>query len=213
MLYETTMESPVGALTLIASDVGLRAVLWQIEKANRVRIGTVEGGEVDPAGVLAKAVQQLDEYFDGTRTFFDLDLDAVGSDFQKSAWTALRSIGFGETVSYGEQARRMGDARKARAVGAANGRNPISIIVPCHRVVGADGSLTGFAAGVETKAWLLDHERSVSTSGRDSGARPTAHTTSTDDSGAVAGAGHLFAAKFRIGLLERFALLANGFQA
>jgi methylated-DNA-[protein]-cysteine S-methyltransferase len=167
MLYETTMDSPVGTLTLVASEVGLRAVLWQIEKANRVRLGPVEGDGADPRGVLVKAVQQLDEYFAGTRTSFDLELDAVGSDFQKNAWTALRTIRFGETVSYGEQARRMGDARKARAVGAANGRNPISIIVPCHRVVGADGSLTGFAAGVDTKAWLLNHERRVSLQTKD----------------------------------------------
>lgn len=161
MLYETTIDSPVGTLTLVASDEGLCAVLWAIEKANRVRLGPIEGGASDPRGVLAKAAQQLAEYFAGTRTSFDLELDPVGSDFQKSAWTALRTIAFGETVSYGEQARRMGDARKARAVGAANGRNPISIVVPCHRVVGADGSLTGFAAGVDTKAWLLDHERRV----------------------------------------------------
>ncbi len=162
-LYETTMESPVGTLTLVASDAGLRAVLWQIEPQHRVRVGVVEGGSVDPNGVLEAAVTQLGEYFAGTRTEFDLALDPVGTEFQQSAWSALRSIAYAETVSYGEQARRMGDARKARAVGAANGRNPISIIVPCHRVVGADGSLTGFAGGLDTKAWLLDHERLVRT--------------------------------------------------
>ncbi|CAB4889755.1 unannotated protein [freshwater metagenome] len=161
MLYETTMQSPVGELTLIASDTGLRAVLWQIEKANRIRVGAAESGGADPRGILADAVSQLGEYFAGTRTSFDLPLDPVGTGFQQSAWLALRTIAFGETVSYGEQARRMGDARKARAVGAANGRNPLSIIVPCHRVVGADGSLTGFAGGLDTKAWLLEHERSI----------------------------------------------------
>lgn len=161
VLYETTMASPVGTLTLIASDSGLRAVLWQIEEANRARIGVVEGGADDPTGVLDAAKQQLGEYFAGTRCDFDVPLDPVGTEFQQSAWAALRTISFAETVSYGEQARRMGDARKARAVGAANGRNPISIIVPCHRVVGADGSLTGFAGGLDTKAWLLDHERRV----------------------------------------------------
>ena len=158
MLYETTMESPVGTLTLVASDIGLRAVLWRIEAANRVRLGPVLGGAVDPSGILCTAVEQFEEYFAGTRTQFDLALDPVGTEFQQAAWIALRSIGFGETVSYGEQARRMGDARKARAVGAANGRNPISIVVPCHRVIGANGSLTGFAGGLDTKAWLLDHE-------------------------------------------------------
>lgn len=161
MLYETIIDSPVGPLTLIVSDKGLRAVLWEQEKQGRVRLGEIEGGGDDPNGVLSAAVEQLGEYFAGDRHTFDLPLDPVGSDFQRSAWQALCTIPFAETVSYGEQARRMGDARKARAVGAANGRNPISIIVPCHRVVGADGSLTGFAAGVETKAWLLDHERRV----------------------------------------------------
>ncbi len=160
-LYETTTDSPVGTLTLVASDAGLRAVLWQIEREHRVRLGAVEGGPVDPNGVLEAATTQLGEYFAGTRTEFDVALDPVGTEFQQSAWTALRTIAFAETVSYGEQARRMGDARKARAVGAANGRNPISIIVPCHRVVGSDGSLTGFAGGLDTKAWLLDHERLV----------------------------------------------------
>lgn len=163
-LYKTIVESPVGPLTLVASENGLRAVMWMQDTAvggGRVPLGAVDGGENDPAGVLAKAAAQLTEYFAGTRTNFDVPLDAVGSEFQRSAWQVLRGIPFGETVSYGEQARRMGDARKARAVGAANGRNPVSIIVPCHRVVGADGSLTGFAGGVQTKAWLLDHERRV----------------------------------------------------
>ena len=160
-LYKTIIESPVGPLTLVASERGLRAVMWLQDTEARVPLGPVDGGENDPAGVLVKAITQLGEYFAGTRTDFDVPLDAVGSDFQRSAWEALCGIPFGETVSYGEQARRMGDARKARAVGAANGRNPVSIIVPCHRVVGADGSLTGFAGGVQTKAWLLDHERRV----------------------------------------------------
>ncbi|MEI7619014.1 MAG: methylated-DNA--[protein]-cysteine S-methyltransferase [Actinomycetota bacterium] len=161
MLYETTMSTPVGVLTLVASDAGLRAVLWHTEKPNRVPLPDRAGGEVDPNGVLAMTRAQLDEYFAGTRTEFDLALDPQGTDFQQAAWMALRSIPFAETVSYGEQARRMGDSRKARAVGAANGRNPLSIVVPCHRVVGADGSLTGFAAGIDTKSWLLSHERLV----------------------------------------------------
>ena len=158
-LSATTMESPVGTLTIVASGRGVRAVLWQHEGDTRVPVGPGRGGDSDQDGVLAATVQQLQEYFAGTRTEFDLPLDPVGTDFQQSAWTALRTIAYGETVSYGEQARRMGDARKARAVGGANGRNPISIIVPCHRVVGSDGSLTGFGGGIENKAWLLDHER------------------------------------------------------
>lgn len=166
-LTATTLESPVGTLTIIASGRGLRAVLWQHERDARVPVGQVRGGDSDPKGVLAATVQQLEEYFAGERTEFDLPLDPVGTDFQQSAWTALRTIPYGETVSYGEQARRMGDARKARAVGGANGRNPISIIVPCHRVVGSDGSLTGFGGGIENKAWLLEHERRVRPGGPD----------------------------------------------
>lgn len=157
-LFSTTLDSPVGPLTVIASDAGVRAVLWPDDEG-RVRLG--ETLERPDHPVLVRATRQLDEYFSGERQEFDVPLDAVGTDFQQSAWTALRSIDFGTTVSYGEQAARMGDRRKARAVGAANGKNPISIIVPCHRVVGADGSLTGFAGGTDTKAWLLDHERDV----------------------------------------------------
>ena len=164
-LYRTIVDSPVGPLTLVASDTGLRAVLWMQDRDARVAVslpgGTVEGGEHDPNGILDATVIQLQEYFAGTRTEFDIPLDTVGTGFQHTAWDALCTIPFGETVSYGEQARRMGDVRKARAVGAANGRNPVSIIVPCHRVVGADGSLTGFGGGLEAKAWLLDHERRV----------------------------------------------------
>jgi methylated-DNA-[protein]-cysteine S-methyltransferase len=158
-LASTTMESPVGPLTIVASDAGVRAVLWPTDTPKRVPLGDVQ--PVDDHPVLSKAVQQLGEYFAGSRQDFDLPLDATGTDFQRSAWSALRTIPFGTTVSYGEQAERMGDKRKARAVGAANGRNPISIIVPCHRVVGSNGSLTGFAGGIDTKDWLLTHERRV----------------------------------------------------
>lgn len=159
-LVSTTLPSPVGTLTVVVSAAGLRAVMWGSEH-EKLRLGPIVRDGDDPTGVLAATVQQLGEYFAGQRTDFDLPLDPVGSEFQSAAWMALRLIPYGETVSYGEQARRMGDARKARAVGAANGRNPISIIVPCHRVVGANGSLTGFGGGIENKAWLLDHERQV----------------------------------------------------
>lgn len=160
VLSSTEMDSPVGSLTLVASDAGLRAVLWPTDTPRRVPLDS--GSTVEPNGehpVLVEAVRQLREYFEGRRRDFDLPLDPAGTDFQQSAWTALRSIPYGTTVSYGEQAERMGDKRKARAVGAANGKNPISIVVPCHRVVGANGSLTGFAGGIETKDWLLTHER------------------------------------------------------
>lgn len=153
-----TIDSPIGRLTLSSTARGVRFVWWPEDV--RPMPDTTDGGD-DPAAEahLDAAAAQLAEYFAGERTDFELALDPVGTPFQLEAWTALRSIPYGSTVSYGEQARGMGDARKARAVGAANGRNPISIIVPCHRVVGADGSLTGFAGGLSTKAWLLAHER------------------------------------------------------
>ncbi len=166
-LRSVVMDSPVGDLTVIASDRGLRAVLWPDDRPDRVPlVSTVPepgvGLDLGGAGaVLRAATLQLDEYFRGDRTEFDLPLDVEGTDFQQRAWHALCSIPFAQTTSYGEQAERMGDRRKARAVGAANGRNPISIIVPCHRVVGANGSLTGFAGGIDAKRWLLAHEQRV----------------------------------------------------
>jgi len=152
----TTMGSPVGPLTIVASDQGVRAVLWP-DDTGWVAVGPVIDDNAHP--VLTAAVEQLEEYFDGAREQFDLPLDPVGTPFQQQAWAALRTIPYGETVSYGEQAARLGDRNKARAVGAANGKNPISIIVPCHRVVGSTGSLTGFAGGLDRKSWLLSHER------------------------------------------------------
>lgn len=162
-LSRATMPSPVGELTLIASPRGLRAVLWPNELAQPGRLPMAADGDPDAAKVLREAVLQLEEYFAGDRREFDLPLDPVGTDFQQSAWLQLRRIPYGATISYGEQARRLGDVRKSRAVGAANGRNPISIIVPCHRVVGSNGALTGFAAGLEAKAWLLRHEQGTLT--------------------------------------------------
>ena len=114
--------------------------------------------------ILELACTQLREYFAGDRREFDVPLDPVGTAFQQSAWRVLRTIPYAATMSYGEQARALGDPNKARAVGAANGRNPISIIVPCHRVVGSTGALTGFAGGLDAKQWLLQFEREVSTS-------------------------------------------------
>jgi methylated-DNA-[protein]-cysteine S-methyltransferase len=160
-LYASVIrESPVGLLDIIASDDGIRAILFGPEDALRVPL--VDQLIEDPDHpVVSVAARQLDEYFAGTRTRFDVPLDPVGSPFQQRAWMALRSIPYGETVSYGEQARRLGAPNLARAVGAANGKNPISIIVPCHRVIGTNGKLTGFGGGLPAKAWLLDHERKV----------------------------------------------------
>ena len=154
-LLASTLPSPVGKLTVVVSDKGVRAVLWETERAGRVDVGETVAAS---SALIDETRRQLSEYFDGKRTVFTLPLDPVGTEFQQRAWQALREIPYGETVSYGTQARRLGDVGLARAVGAANGRNPISIIVPCHRVIGASGSLTGFAAGLEAKRFLLDLE-------------------------------------------------------
>jgi len=108
--------------------------------------------------ILKETARQLGEYFAGERTTFDLPLDLIGSEFQRSVWKLLQEIPFGQTISYGEQSRRLGNTKAVRAVAGANGRNPISIIVPCHRVIGSDGSLTGFGGGLNCKRWLLEHE-------------------------------------------------------
>jgi methylated-DNA-[protein]-cysteine S-methyltransferase len=158
-LLSAVMDTPIGPIRIVASDDGVRAILLSGEDAGRVPM-SVPSPDADHPVVVA-TIAQLTEYFDGEREEFDLPLDPIGTDFQQSAWKALRTIPYGTTVSYGEQAARMGDRRKARAVGAANGRNPISIVVPCHRVVGSNGSLTGYAGGIDTKAWLLDHERGL----------------------------------------------------
>ncbi|MFM2078226.1 MAG: methylated-DNA--protein-cysteine methyltransferase [Actinomycetota bacterium] len=158
-LSSTTMDTPVGVLTLVASEWGLRAVMWPDERDGRVPVGETTGAGPRAERILADAVRELDEYFVGERTEFDLPLDPVGTEFQQQVWQVLRTIPYGQTISYGEQAARLGDKNKSRAVGAANGRNPISIIVPCHRVVGSNGKLTGFAGGLDNKDWLLRHER------------------------------------------------------
>ncbi len=158
-MHRTTIDSPIGTITLIADEESLVEVHLPDEKVPSVTVAE----DTTPSGhnVLAQAAAQLQEYFAGDRVEFDVPLAPRGTEFQLSAWQALRTIPYGETVSYGEQARRLGDRNLARAVGAANGRNPLPIVVPCHRVVGANGHLTGFGGGIECKAWLLDHERSV----------------------------------------------------
>lgn len=151
--YRKRMASPVGILTLVASDSGLSAILWENDAPGRVRLGPVTDAEDHP--VLLAAKEQLGEYFGGRRRSFDLPLAFEGTEFQKQVWTALLRIPFGETRTYGEMARAIGRPSASRAVGAANGRNPISIVAPCHRVVGSKGALTGFAGGLEVKARLL----------------------------------------------------------
>ncbi|WP_137861649.1 MULTISPECIES: methylated-DNA--[protein]-cysteine S-methyltransferase [unclassified Sphingomonas] len=156
-LSTKTIPSPVGALTLVASDAGLVAILWENDSPDRVKLGAATGDSGHP--VLIAAESQLREYFAGTRTRFDLPLDFRGTDFQKSVWAELLAIPFGETRSYGEIAAKLGRPKASRAVGAANGRNPISIVAPCHRVIGSTGKLTGFAGGLDAKEYLLALER------------------------------------------------------
>jgi len=149
-----TVASPVGALTLVASDKGLTAILWENDDRVRLSPMTEEAGHP----VLVAAELQLAEYFAGARKAFDLPLDFQGTDFQKQVWAALLTIPFGETRSYAEIARAIGRPTACRAVGAANGKNPISIVAPCHRVIGGNGTLTGFAGGLKAKEYLLGLE-------------------------------------------------------
>jgi methylated-DNA-[protein]-cysteine S-methyltransferase len=147
------MASPVGKLKLVASGSKLAAILWENDRPNRVRLGPMDEDENSP--VLVETERQLNEYFAGKRNRFELELDFVGTEFQRKVWHALLTIPFGETRSYSQIAMQVGNAKAVRAVGAANGRNPISIIAPCHRVIGASGHLTGFAGGLKTKELLL----------------------------------------------------------
>jgi len=147
------MQSPVGRLTLVASDSGLAAILWENDNPRRVPVNLV--AEVPDHPVLIETEKQLREYFAGQRQVFSVPLDFGGTEFQNQVWQALLSIPFGETRTYTEIARQIGKPAAVRAVGAANGRNPISIIAPCHRVLGSTGNLTGFAGGLRAKAHLL----------------------------------------------------------
>ena len=151
----TTVASPVGRLTLTAVE---RAS----HRHGHGRAASCPGRTAGPAAgrrlVRRASPSSSTEYFAGGRTDFDVPLELAGTDFQRRVWSALRDIPYGETISYGELARRVGNPGAVRAVGLANGRNPVAIIVPCHRVIGADGSLTGYGGGLDRKAWLLDHE-------------------------------------------------------
>ena len=149
----TTIASPVGRLTLVASGDGLAAILWEDDDPARVPLSIV--GEDQDHPVLVAAGRQLGDYFAGKRQTFDLPLDFAGTAFQVKVWRALLTIPYGETRSYRQIAIATGNPKATRAVGAANGRNPISIVAPCHRVIGAGGTLTGFAGGLEAKAFLL----------------------------------------------------------
>ena len=160
MLHSTTHPTPVGELTLVASDHGLRAVVWPTSSLKRARVtGRPHRNSDHP--ILQTTTRQLDEYFAGERTTFDIPLDLDGTRFQVAAWRSLAQIPFGSTTTYGHQAAGLGIPTAARAIGAANGANPVCIVLPCHRVIGSDGSLTGFGGGLPVKRWLLDHEARV----------------------------------------------------
>jgi len=157
------IDSPVGELKLVASDKGLVAILWENDSPRRVRLSELVEDEHHP--VLVETERQLKEYFAGKRKAFSVALDMRGTRFQKDVWEALLAIPFGETRSYGRLAKQLGNPRATRAVGAANGKNPVSIIVPCHRVIGSSGKLTGFAGGLDVKARLLSFERGSAAGG------------------------------------------------
>ncbi len=155
------LGTPIGELVLTASDVALTGVFFPTSRrgpAPTHQANWVEATDGPAAAVLARARAQLEEYFARKRTTFELPLEALGSAFEHRVWNALRQIPYGTTTSYGALAKLLGDKHATRAVGLANGKNPIPIIVPCHRVVGAKGELTGYGGGLETKRWLLEHE-------------------------------------------------------
>jgi methylated-DNA-[protein]-cysteine S-methyltransferase len=156
-LTSKTTDSPVGRLKLVASEKGLVAILWENDDPKRVRFAEFVKSETND--VLVQTERQLAEYFAGKRRLFTVPLDLRGTLFQRNTWEALLAIPFGETRSYGELARQLGNPQAARAVGAATGKNPVSIIVPCHRVLGAAGQLTGFAGGLDAKMCLLSLEQ------------------------------------------------------
>lgn len=147
------VESPVGTLTLVAEGALLREIRFPSAPRLEPGPGWREGGTT-----LLRAARQLEQYFAGERREFELELGPQGTPFQERVWRELARIPYGRTTSYGALARRVGNPNASRAVGAANGRNPLPIVIPCHRVVGADGRLTGFGGGIETKRFLLEHE-------------------------------------------------------
>ena len=153
----TVMDSPVGPLTLVAED-GRLAGLYMTDQRHRPD-APVFGDRDDDAEPFAAARAQLTEYFAGERTTFDLPLAPHGTEFQQTVWAALQEIPYGHTWSYGQLADHIGNPKASRAVGLANGRNPIGIVIPCHRVVGSTGALTGYGGGLERKQALLDLER------------------------------------------------------
>ncbi len=155
-----TYEAPFGVLTVVGSDRGIRYVMFNND-AHPKPLEQLQISDTDIHVTVNVAISQLKEYFAGSRRSFDLPLDLRGTEFQVEAWNALAEIPYGRTASYGQQAASIGRPKAVRAIGGANGRNPVAIVLPCHRIVGADGSLTGFGGGIEVKKWLLDHEQAM----------------------------------------------------
>ena len=154
----STYQAPFGVLTVVGSDLGIRYVMFNND-AHPKPLERLHISETEIHDSVNDAVTQLEEYCDGSRRDFDLPLDLQGTEFQVAAWRALADIPYGHTASYGQQAASIGRPKAVRAIGGANGRNPVAIVLPCHRIVGADGSLTGFGGGIAVKKWLLDHEQ------------------------------------------------------
>jgi methylated-DNA-[protein]-cysteine S-methyltransferase len=155
-----TCEAPFGVVTVVGSDLGIRFVMFSND-AHPKPLEMLHISEIEIHESVNDAITQLEEYFAGSRHDFELPLDLQGTEFQIAAWNALAEIPYGRTASYGQQAASIGRPKAVRAIGGANGRNPVAIVLPCHRIVGADGSLTGFGGGIEVKKWLLDHEQST----------------------------------------------------
>ena len=158
---ETVWEnvaSPLGPLTVLASDNGVHAIAFGSDQTEQAKINFPRAADHP---IINAAVEQLAMYFEGTLKIFDLPLDLRGTDFQKQVWKLLLEIPFGETRTYGDIACTLGNAGASQAVGAANGKNPVAIVVPCHRVIGASGHLTGYAGGMEKKRVLLTHEGAI----------------------------------------------------
>jgi len=156
-VHTLSISSPVGAMTVVGGERGIRRILWEGDLGHRVQLG--EESRPGRHRLVSQTADELGEYFAGERQSFDVPLDPAGTPFQRSVWEALAGIPYGTTRTYGELARSIGRPDAARAVGAANGCNPISIMIPCHRLVGADGTLVGYAGGLDAKRWLLDHEQ------------------------------------------------------
>ena len=158
------LQVPFGELTVVASDKGVRYITFEND-AHPKSFQNMSVMDDASHPVVARTVAQLHEYIKGTRRTFDVPLDLVGTEFQVQAWSALAKVPYGTTASYAQQAASIGRPKATRAIGAANGRNPVVVVLPCHRIVGADGSLTGFGGGLPVKKWLLDHEATVVTNG------------------------------------------------